>query len=182
MTQTPSLDDPEEQQRQNDELSRRERAKLEKDNRDLNLKNLMLRAGLDPDEKMGKLFFNGYDGDVDLDSVKGAAIEAGIITDPSATPPPENPEITPEERASTGERQTTATGVQADGRVVEEDIDPRARALLVGEEVMEQGGTQEGAMAAAFDEIASAAYNDHDERAIFTPGKVDPRRGRAQDW
>jgi hypothetical protein len=185
MTQTPpSLDDPTpdpQQSKEAEELSRRERAKLEKDNRDLNLKNLMLRAGLDPDEKMGKLF-NGYDGEMSADAIKAAAVDAGIIQDPDA--PPESPEpeaMTPEERQSTQERQTTATGVRPDGGVVGSDMDPRVRAVQVGEELMAQGASQEGAMAAAFDEIASAAFNDHDERAIWKAGKEDPRRPPS-DW
>lgn len=186
MTQTPpNLDDPQQPDpaaKEAEELSRRERAKLEKDNRDLNLKNLMLRAGLDPDEKMGKLFFNGYDGEMTSEAVSAAAVDAGIIADPEAPPAQPDPEgLTPEERQSTQERQTTATGAQPDAGVTGSDIDPRVRAVQVGEELMAQGASQEGAMAAAFDEIASAAYNDHDERAIWTPGKEDPRRPMS-DW
>jgi hypothetical protein len=185
MTQTPpNLDpdpEPSQAQKEADELSRRERATLEKTNRELNLKYLMSRAGLDPDDGLGKLFFNGYDGEMTPEAVKTAAVSAGIIKDPEAPPEEPGSEITPEERASTAERQATATGAVPDAGIAGDDVDPRVRAVKVGEEVMEQGGTMEGAMAAAFDEIASAAYNDKDPRAIWSPGKEDARRP-GQDW
>lgn len=39
----------------------------------------ILRAGL-PDTPMAKYFAKGYDGDLDVDSIREAAVEAGILT------------------------------------------------------------------------------------------------------
>lgn len=176
ITEPPSLDpDPDEQAQQQAETSRRERAKMESDNRELTLSNLMLRAGLDPDAGTGQLFFNGYRGDLTKEAIVEAAMAAGILQS-NEPPPPPDPGVTPEERGSTGERQQAAVGSQPDAGVANQDEDPRVQAIKDGEMVMANGGTQDAAMAAAFDTIASAAYNDKDPRAIWVPGKEDPRR------
>jgi hypothetical protein len=181
MNEPPSLDDDEQDPPEPEDarLSRRERAEFESRQRALQLENLMLRAGIDPNTGLGKLFYNGYQGDLTIDAVRASAIEAQVIPDPNAEepPPPDpNPPLTPDERGSTQERQLTAVGAQPDGGVVGEDLDPRVRAVLTGFENLDAGGTTESAMGVAFDEIASAAYNDHDKRAIYTPGEPDPRR------
>jgi len=175
----PNLDDDEQDPPEPEDkgLSRRERAEFESKQRDLQLENLMLRAGINPTEGLGQLFFNGYKGDLTIEAISTAAIGAGVIKDPNETPEPPAPsDLTPEERGSTQERQQTAAGAQPDGGVVGEDMDPRVRAVLAGHENLDAGGTTESAMGVAFDEIASAAYNEGDKRAIFEPGRPDPRR------
>jgi hypothetical protein len=126
---------------------------------------------------MNKLFFESYSGETTTEAVTESAKSYGLIK----PPPPESGEITdPEERRQTGERQTAASGAQPDGQTP--SIDPRQQAVKDGQEVMAAGGTQEAAMARAFDTIAAAGYGDAhegrkpDPRAQFIPGQEDPRR------
>src|SRR5215831_10102029 len=128
----PSLDDDEPEPEPEDKgLSRRERAEFESKQRDLTLENLMLRAGINPTEGLGQLFFNGYKGDLTTEAISKAAIDAGIIKDPDAEPEPQPSDIPPEEREATQQRQQTAAGAQPDAGVVGEDVDPRVRAVMV---------------------------------------------------
>jgi hypothetical protein len=172
----PATDPPPADPPEDPELSRRDRAKLEKDARDAKLETAMLRAGLDPEKGMDKLFFESYGGEITAEAVTEAAKGYGLIKEPDVKPG----EITdPDERRQTGERQQTAAGASPDGQTP--SIDPREQAIKDGQQVMANGGTQEAAMAAAFDTIAAAGYGDSrtgtkpDPRAHFVPGEPDPR-------
>lgn len=46
------------------------------------------RAGVDPEDPKAKWFVKGYDGDLETEAVKAAAIEAGFITAEDSPPPP----------------------------------------------------------------------------------------------
>jgi len=48
-----------------------------------------LKAGVDLESPLGKLFAKGYDGDLTPDAVKSAAVEAGIVEQPQAAVPQE---------------------------------------------------------------------------------------------
>lgn len=161
------------------EISRRERATLEATIRDSKLENLMLRTGVDSNEGMGKLFFEGYKGELTVEAVTEAATGYGLLKKPDEKPSGEPGDVTdPDERRQTGERQQAATGSVPDGNAPSKD--PRLVAVETGNEVMGAGGTQEAAIGAAFDEIAAAGYGGDgrkpDRRAQWYPGKEDPRR------
>lgn len=189
MTQVPPTTDtgdpppgtpPGDQQPDPAELSRRQQAAQDQKTRDLELTNLMLRAGLDPEAKespTNALFFKAYEGDLTNEAVTEAAKGYGLIQE---TPPPTGDVTDPDERRQTGERQQAAAGSVPDGNAPTED--PRVSAIKAGEEVLIAGGTEEAAMGAAFDTIAAAGYGSMadgrkpDRRAQFIPGEDDPRR------
>jgi hypothetical protein len=171
-----------------EELSRRERARIEQEaetNR-LRLENLMLREGVDPESGLGKLFANGYQGEVTSDAVKAAIDEAGVRPAPveAATPGVPTPEITPEERAQTGERGGAASGAVA-GETPEPH--PFEAGRKEGQRILDAGGTDTAAMAATFDEIAARGFGSKtegrapDRRAHFD-GTLDPRHGIDLGW
>jgi len=45
-----------------------------------------VKAGVDPSSPMAKYFMKGYDGDLDPDVIRQAAVEAQLISPPDATP------------------------------------------------------------------------------------------------
>jgi len=45
-----------------------------------------VKAGVDPANPMAKYFMKGYDGDLDPDAIRQAAVEAQLISPPEATP------------------------------------------------------------------------------------------------
>ena len=157
------------------ELSRRERARIEEENRLLRLENLTRKAGIDPDEGLGKLFMDGYHGEMTAEAVHAAAEGYGLL---KTEQPPTGDVTDPNERQQTADRQMTAGGAVPDAGTPSED--PRVVAVREGEEVMAAGGTVEAAMGAAFDRIAAAGYGGEgrapDPRAQWHPGKEDPSR------
>jgi hypothetical protein len=45
-----------------------------------------VKAGIDPNSPMSKYFMKGYDGELDPDAIRQAAVEAQLISPPEATP------------------------------------------------------------------------------------------------
>lgn len=45
-----------------------------------------VKAGIDPNSPMSKYFMKGYEGDLDPDAIRQAAVEAQLISPPEATP------------------------------------------------------------------------------------------------
>lgn len=45
-----------------------------------------VKAGIDPNSPMSKYFMKGYDGELDPDTIRQAAVEAQLISPPDATP------------------------------------------------------------------------------------------------
>jgi hypothetical protein len=45
-----------------------------------------VKAGVDPASPMAKYFMKGYDGDLDPDAIRQAAVEAQLISPPDSTP------------------------------------------------------------------------------------------------
>lgn len=45
-----------------------------------------VKAGIDPNSPMSKYFMKGYDGELDPDAIRNAAVEAQLISPPEATP------------------------------------------------------------------------------------------------
>lgn len=169
--------DGQQQQQQQGQESRRDRAAREeteaKDARiaELEKKDVMRDAGIDLTTPIGQLFLDGYKGELTVEDVKAAATATGIIKPEGQ----EGTEPPPADDGSTNDRRQAAAGTTAEGQGPSED--PRAIAVQEGIEVLEAGGTMQGAMGAAFNRIAHAAMNENDDRARFIPGKEDPRRG-----
>lgn len=67
--------------------------------------NVMLRAGVDIDTPLGKMFAKAYEGEMTPDAVKAAALEVGAIK------PPEAPPAAPPAPAAEGQQQQPATGI-----------------------------------------------------------------------
>lgn len=61
-----------------------------------------VKAGVDPDDPAAKYFYKGYDGELNPDSIKQAAIEARLLS------PPENPEVDAEKEAWNRSNQAAA--------------------------------------------------------------------------
>lgn len=45
-----------------------------------------VKAGIDPNSPMSKYFMKGYDGELDPEAIRQAAVEAQLISPPEATP------------------------------------------------------------------------------------------------
>lgn len=114
---------------------------------------LFVKAGVDTDSPIGKLLLTGYTGELTLEAIKAEAASVGAIT---VEEPPKGPEITPEEAASTDERSDLALGADADAQ---QDPDPIATALRVGEEALARGMTEPAAMGQTFRALAADKRN-----------------------
>jgi len=96
--------------------------RLERENRDLkaNIAEAtqarrelsFVKAGIDLSTPTGKLFAKAYDGNPDLDEVRAAAIEYGLLEPPPATPTPSD-----EQAAFQRIDRAAATGRPASGPV-----------------------------------------------------------------
>jgi hypothetical protein len=87
---------------------------LEKNDTDavsLKRENAMLRAGIDIDSKLGKMFLRTYEGDLsDIDAIKTEATEIGLIKAAEAPPAETDTTETKDEVTDTAERRTLANG------------------------------------------------------------------------
>lgn len=173
----PPADPPPDPDPTQDDVSRRERARLEKENRDGKLENIMLRAGLDPAAGMNSLFFKSYEGELTAEAVTESAKGYGLVKEETA---PTGDITDPAERQQTQQRQQAQTGGPPGTEAPSED--PRAEAIKVGQAAMANGSTEEAAMGTAFNHIAAAGFGSvadgrpPDRRAQFLPGEPDPRR------
>jgi hypothetical protein len=177
MTQTPP--EPEGQETDPEELSRREAARQADAEtiRNLTLENLMLGQGVNPKDGLGQLFFNGYKGELTEEAVASAIETSGVKQPPVPSSESGDPGLTPEERQQSEERQRLAAGATPESGGPSPD--PRLNAIKRGDEVMAQGGSQEEAIGAAFDEIAAAGFGHAasnrkpDPRAQFDPDSLE---------
>jgi hypothetical protein len=111
----------------------------------------MLRAGVDVETPVGKLFAKAYDGDIDADAIKA---EWAAIAPKPADAPADEPVITPDEAKSTAERQALANNAPAD---VVQEVNPRDTALKAGMSTRSSGGTTDDALGVHFNELVKAA-------------------------
>jgi len=103
-----------------------------------------VKAGVDTDTKLGQLLMKSYDGELTADGIRAEAMEIGLIETPK------DPEPTPEEKASSDERQELASGSPADVPPVPNPID---HALKTGRDAKERGEPTERAMGAAIKDL-----------------------------
>lgn len=78
----PDYDDDQQTDEDTQQTRRSWRKELqEKANRvpELERENAFLKAGIDPDDPKARYFVKGYDGKLERDAVRAAAVEAGVI-------------------------------------------------------------------------------------------------------
>jgi hypothetical protein len=157
----PAADSPKALRRAADE-GRKAKAELASAKREL----AMLKAGVDLESPIGKLFAKAYDGDTAADAIKAewAAIAPKAGTD---TPVAPEPVITDDEARSTTERQALANNSPAD---IASEADPRETAFKAGLATRAQGGSTEDALGAHFNELVRAAI-DGDKRVTVEAWK-----------
>ena len=87
----------------------------------LERENVMLKAGVDTESALGKMFSRAYDGELTVDAVRTQAAEVGAL---NATAPPAepNPDITPEEAQQSRERSALSTDAGVPGAGQEPDL------------------------------------------------------------
>jgi hypothetical protein len=118
-----------------------------------------LKAGVNPDSAVGKLFVKGYDGELDVEKIKAAAAEIpGLITEAA----PAEGELTPEQEAAakaeaeqTTARQQLASGNANAGTIP--DRDPRELAVEAVQKARQAGLSEENALSAGLNELVGAA-------------------------
>jgi hypothetical protein len=101
-----------------------------------------LRAGIDPDDTRLSYFTKGYDGDLKADAIKQAAIDAGFIQAPQATPEQQQAQVQQQEALAAQQR---IAGVGQAGPGATPDIGAQQRQAL--EDAYKAGGIE--AMTAA---------------------------------
>jgi hypothetical protein len=102
--------------------------KLEPKVANLERENAFLRAGIDPDDTSLKYFYRGYDGELNPDAIKAAAIEAGFVA-----PPPPDPAVQAHQQGQ-GQVQAASAGTEA-------AYDP-AGAVYAMQQAMAEGGVE----------------------------------------
>lgn len=123
--------------------------------------NAMLRAGVDLDSPLGKMFARAYDGELDTDAVRAAATEVGAMR--AATPAAEVT-LEPGEEGSTDLRQELGTGGTPPGGG--EGPHPTVKMADAAKEVLVKTGNHGRALAAGFGELVGAAA-EGDRRIIL---------------
>jgi len=122
--------------------------------------NAFLRAGVDLDSPLGKLMFNGYDGEVEVDKIKEFAEGIGPASAPAA------PVVTDAER----EQQRLREGLVGDAPPppAADEADPWKEGFDRFHERLGNGASRENAAAEVFDRVITAAVAK-DERVLYDP-------------
>lgn len=148
----------------------------------------LVKAGIDTETKIGRLFLDSYRGDLSKEAILAEASDIpGLISAPTPpapqttdqptgdTPPPpaatqEPPQVDPK---MTDERDALHSGGTVPGQVNES---PTAVALQRGVDAMDQGATEEDAMVQIFRTIHEAGASG-DERVIWSAEKHAAQQG-----
>ena len=120
------------------------------------------KAGLDTESKLGKMFFNSYEGDLTKEALLAEAQEIGLV-EKSTT----NPEIPQDERESTKERQTLNNGATPPG---DNPVHPKEEAKANAKRVIDEGGKYEQA-AGAYVSTLVQRHAAGDTRATRNPNE-----------
>lgn len=114
----------------------------------------LLKAGVDLDSPVGKLFAKGYDGEITPEAIKAEWATLVPSSTPGDTPVDDGPEISADEAASTAQRQALANGSPA-------DITPKPSAREVARQEAEKlranGANERDVLASTFDALVSGA-------------------------
>lgn len=145
--------------------------------------NMFLRAGVDVDSDAGRMFMRGYDGDLERDEIREAAIPFGLVAAEPAPPTggghvlhddtAGDVKLEPGEAGLTADRTTVASGAPPDRGI---EIDPYESAIEDGLEVMKRGGKFQDAFAVGFNKLVRSAA-DGDKRVLIDRNSV---AGRAE--
>lgn len=129
-----------------------------------------VKAGIDTDSDLGRLFSTAYEGELDREAIQAAwakiAPAPAPPTDPVTEPPP-SASTDPAAAEFEEERRRLAQGGAGDDGTPP-DRDPRKTAIEAGHKMMAEGHSRDEAMAQAFSDLASAAAAG-DGRVIYTP-------------
>lgn len=98
------------QARQANKAYRESQAEATKKAEVLQRENAMLKAGVNPDDKRHEYFYKGYDGALEPDAIKSAAIEAGIMPAAGAQAPDPAQLTREQEQAAQTQRAEAAQG------------------------------------------------------------------------
>lgn len=130
-----------------------------------------LKAGVNTDTPMGKYFAQGYDGELDPESIKAEAQQVGLVQgeeeEDNSQQTNNNPQLTAEEQNQANSRRNLATGGLPD---TGEGEDPYQTARRTHSESIDAGASKDDALAAGIGQILSAAANG-DERVMYRPGQ-----------
>jgi len=128
--------------------------------------NALLRAlpGVDLDSPLGKMFVSSYDGPLESEPIKEAAIAVALISAPEPAPDPTNAT----DAAAAAARADLQTGAVPPQETPdpEEVEDPNELGLRKFSEAMKAGRSAENASAEYFDRVVGAAIRG-DQRAIW---------------
>lgn len=141
------------------------------------------QAGVDVTTPEGGLFMRGYDGELDKDAVKTAAIPFGLVQAEEPFAPTGKGHVLNDDTAGdtpllegedtmTGQRTTVASGAPPDLGV---EVNPHDHAVDMGQQIISQGGSIADGFAAGFHYLAERA-SQGDQRVIV-PGRSVAGRG-----
>lgn len=146
----------------------RERIKqLEKESKDsstLRKENALLKAGIDTNTPVGKMFAKAYDGELDVEAIKAAAAEVGLVKADATT----ETDATVETDSSTAERSSLASGAMPDDG---KGADPKASAIKEAQDALQSGASFEVAAGSFVGRLAQAAM-EGDARVTVPKGSV----------
>lgn len=130
-----------------------------------------VKAGIDTDSALGKLFFTAYEGALETEAIQAAwkDIAPAPPAPPAGDPPPPDPDPGPGAQDFAAERDRIANGGSADDGAPPPERDPRKVAIEDGIRLMAEGKSRDEAMADAFSTLAGAAASG-DPRVIYNPG------------
>jgi hypothetical protein len=118
-----------------------------------------VKAGVDTESKVGKLFLRTFDGDLsDIDGIKVEAEDLGCVKAAAAVTADATPEVPVdlEAESSTAERQSLASGALPDDG---KGVNVKASALATAEEAVNKGARWEVATGGYLNALANAAAN-----------------------
>lgn len=132
-----------------------------------------IKAGVDTDTPIGKLFMRAYDGELDKESVQAAYAElGGSSSSDSDEEPPPDPSV-----EATRERQALASGAATeDGEVPVVPVrGPTGRAVKAGKDALEHGAPREDAAGVTFGQLIGAAAEGDSTVIIPFGGQERPQ-------
>lgn len=151
-------------------------------NAELARENAFLKAGVDLESPVGKMFTRAYDGELDADAIKAEAAQVGALLDRSDQPTttPGATSVTPDDIRQTQERQALANDGVPPGLVDDgSDVDPLDEGYRRYHERLAAGARREDAAAEVIDRIIDAAARG-DERVLYDPQRWAAEQARAQ--
>lgn len=131
-----------------------------------------VKAGIDTDSPLGKMFTAAYEGPLDREAINTAWTAVAPAAPPPPaddTPPPAGETPPPADDGAEFERERQRLAADGAGDTgTPPDRDPRKTAIEGGHKMMAEGRSRDEAMAQAFSDLAGAAAAG-DSRVIYNP-------------